>query len=243
MLVKFSNGEHNAKLRKLAKKLKAKVYTFSLLSGHTCPYAKECHSKAVQFPDGKWHIQDGPDTLFRCFSASQDVLFPSLREQRIFNTKILDVAALPMGDMQAGNVILNSLPHDAEIVRIHVGGDFKTQSYFDAWCLVANTRPDITFYAYTKSLPFWVKRLDRIPSNLHLTASYGGHRDELIAKHNLRFSKVVFSKTEAKKLGLEIDYDDSHAAQAGPSFALLLHGTQPKNTPAAAALKKLKAVS
>ena len=34
---------------------------------------------------------------------------------------------------------------------------------------------------------------------------------------------------------LEIDDDDSHAMEHGPSFALLIHGTQPAGTKAARA--------
>jgi len=54
---------------------------------------------------------------------------------------------------------------------------------------------------------------------------------------------VVFSEAEAEKLGLEIDHDDSHAARPSlrdQDFALLIHGTQPKGTAAATALKELK---
>jgi len=83
--------------------------------------------------------------------------------------------------------------------------------------------------------------IDSIPDNLVLTASYGGTHDELIDRHGLRSAIVVFSREEAAALGLEIDHDDSHAMQAGPSFALLIHGTQPQGTTAAKALSALRA--
>lgn len=79
-----------------------------------------------------------------------------------------------------------------------------------------------------------------IPSNFRFTASYGGKLDALIAKHKLISAKVVFSVAEAEALGLEIDHDDSHAIKRTENFALLLHGCQPKGTPAADALKTLK---
>ena len=41
-------------------------------------------------------------------------------------------------------------------------------------------------------------------------------------------------------MGLEIDHDETHAIGPGPSFALLIHGTQPKGSKAAAAIKRLK---
>ena len=72
--------------------------------------------------------------------------------------------------------------------------------------------------------------------NLVLTASYGGSRDELIDRHGLRYARVVHSEAEAEDLGLELDHDDSHAMKPGPSFGLLIHGTQPAGSDAAWAL-------
>lgn len=243
--MKVAFGRGNAKLDKLEKKFNRQVWTFSLLSGHTCPYSKECLSKAVESPAGKLSIVDGPDTLFRCFSASQEALFRNVYNSRKANGEIVKLAA--QSPAYAAGLISDSLPRKAGIIRIHVGGDFQTKNYFQAWLMVAHANPSVIFYAYTKSLPFWIwaKNERLIPSNFVLTASYGGHKDSLIAQHGLRYAKVVFSKAEARKLGLAIDHDDSHAAdpsKANESFALLLHGTQPKGTKAAAALKKLKGV-
>ena len=47
----------------------------------------------------------------------------------------------------------------------------------------------------------------------------------------------MYSEEEAADLGLEIDHDDTHAAFGKKSFALLLHGTQPKGSVAGEALK------
>ena len=81
--------------------------------------------------------------------------------------------------------------------------------------------------------------------NFVLTASYGGRYDYLIDDNtfNFRSAKVVFSEAEAEELGLEIDHDDSHAARPdlrNQSFALLIHGVQPKGSEAAKALVELK---
>ena len=140
---------------------------------------------------------------------------------------------------------MNSLPKNAGIVRIHVAGDFFNSEYMWAWWLTASENPNVLFYAYTKSLRYWVDVVEQMPilDNLVLTASYGGSNDYMIDAHNLRSTKVVFSEAEAEKLGLEIDHDDSHAARPSlrnQDFALLVHGTQPKGTEAAKALKELK---
>ena len=63
----------NAKLSALEARLGVTVYSFDLLSGVTCPFAQDCHSRVVVRADGSRSIQDGKRTLFRCFSASQEV--------------------------------------------------------------------------------------------------------------------------------------------------------------------------
>ena len=220
---------------------KRKVYSFDLLSGYSCPFAKQCLSKAVVQPDGKRKIQDGKDTEFRCFSASQEVQYNGVYNLRKHNFDSLRGLGL---DGMIGSLSAD-LPKNAGIVRIHVAGDFFNPNYMRAWYNVAMLNPDKLFYAYTKSIRYWLD-LNIESANLDnfvLTASYGGRDDSLIDIHNLRTSKVVYSEQEAHDLGLAIDHDDSHAARPSlrdESFALMLHGTQPKGSTAADALKVLK---
>jgi hypothetical protein len=228
----------NAKLAELQRITGKRLYSFDTLSGSNCPFAKECKSQVVYQGEGKFKLIDGPHTKFRCFSASAEVLFPAVRNLRLQNSGLHSIAAQSV--QLTVDTILPQIPHNAEIIRLSVGGDFSTQNYFDAWIKVCELRPEIEFYAYTKSLPFWVKRLGAIPRNLRLTASYGGYRDDLIGKHNLRSATVVFSEGEAKRLGLQIDHTDEIAYREGPSFALLIHGIQPAGSAAAQAIQTMK---
>ncbi len=227
--LKFSKMKHNAKLALV----KGKGYTFSLPAGHSCPFAHECLAKAHR-DTGK--ITEGKKTVFRCFSASTESVFPNSRHQRWHNFSLLKGVRTSLA---MAILIQDSLPTDATIVRVHVSGDFFSQAYFNAWMIVARNNPGVKFYAYTKSLTYWVNA-GTIPSNFVLTASEGGKHDYLIALHNLRFARVVFTEQHAIEAGLEIDHDDSHAMENGPSFALLLHGKQSKGSPAAKALSALK---
>ena len=219
---------------------KRKIYSLDLLSGYSCPFAKACLSKAKTGKDGKRHIVDGPDNEFRCFSASQEAQYPNTYNARMHNMNLLRRQA----DLHLmAHLLKVSMPDNLGICRIHVAGDFFNRNYMEAWTLVARSNPDRLFYAYTKSLQYWLDLKDDIPDNLVLTASYGGRDDHLIATEGLRSATVVFSEAEADRLGAEIDHDDSHAARPSlrdNSFALLLHGTQPKGTEAATALKELK---
>lgn len=247
MIPQLVFGDANAKLKALQSKLGRKLYTFSVMSGYTCPYAKDCLSKAV-FNGNSWTIIDGPDIQYRCFSASQEVIFPSVRASRINNMRLIELAAIDVN--KAIEAININIPKDCNVLRLHVGGDFKTQAYFDTWLEFARLNPSLLIYAYTKSLPFWVRRIDELPVNFVLTASRGGYKDALINQHNLRESIVVNPMIPGHKIidanyasvddvVYEIDHDDSHAASVGPSFALVIHGIQPKGTIASEGLKKL----
>ena len=244
-LVRFSPA--NAKIEALNKvpalapflEGKRKVYSFDLLSGHTCPYAKICFSTVIEDKTGKRTIKDGKHTQFRCFSASQEVMFKNAYNLRAGNTEKLRGKTAD----QMYELLGEFLPQNAGIVRLHVGGDFFNAEYFQAWCRVAFVNPDVLFYAYTKSLPYWVDNQALVPANLILTASRGGRRDDLILTHGLREAVVVFSEQEAIDKGLEIDHTDEHAANPDTknnSFALLIHGTQPEGSAASDAMKTLK---
>ena len=246
-MLKFSKA--NAKTQALANDAELaeylqgnrKIYSLDLLSGWSCPHAKDCLSKAIVQDNGKRKIKDGKDTQFRCFSASQEVQYTNVYNSRKHNFDLL--RNLHFEDMV--ELINGSLPKNAGIVRIHVAGDFFSQQYLDAWYIVALRNPKILFYAYTKSLRFWVGGVTEMPTlhNFVLTASYGGRDDHMIDQFSLRSAKVVFSEAEAEELGLAIDHDDSHAAKPSlrdNSFALLIHGTQPAGSEASTALKKLK---
>jgi len=210
-LLSFQKG--NAKLGKL-------IFTFSIVSGYTCPFAKDCLAKVDRIT-GK--LTDGPDTQFRCFSASQEA-FEKIVNAIKNNTLV--------------ELILNSIPKKATIIRVHVAGDFFSQAYFNAWMEVAKRLPSVTFYAYTKSIGFWINQLGNIPSNFKLNASYGGKQDSLIEQYNLKSVKVVYTVEQAGDM--VIDHDDTSAFMQDKSFALLLHGVQPKGSDASKALSVLK---
>ena len=123
-------------------------------------------------------------------------------------------------------------------MRVHVGGDYFSKKYLQAWIEVAKKNPDKIFYSYSKSLHFF--KQFALPENLVLTASRGGKYDDLIDLHGWKEALVVYSEQEAEEKGLEIDHDDTHAAFGEKNFALLIHGTQPAGSAASIALQKLK---
>lgn len=240
-------SEANAKLDTLGKVLVLqkgeKIYSLDLPAGWSCPGSHNCHSKVVVQPDGKRKIKDGRYTQFRCFSASQEALFPAVYKRRQQNWAALRACR---GADSCKRLILACLPPKCKVLRYHVSGDFFKRTYFEGAYLAAKERPDVLFYAYTKSLHF-LCNLPLLGSNLPngvllpnflVTASRGGKFDYLIDPLGIRAATVVFSEDGAGEL--PIDHTDDHAATIGGSFALLLHGVQPKNSKASQARVALK---
>jgi hypothetical protein len=243
-MLKYSNANAKTEALKEVEELKPfladkrRIYSLDLLSGYSCPSANECLSKAVADENGKRKIKDGPNTKFRCFSASQEVQYTNVYNLRKHNFDTL--RGLHLNDMT--HELNQAMPENLGICRIHVAGDFFNADYMFAWINMAMMHQDRLFYAYTKSLKYWLQHMEWIEKldNFILTASYGGRDDDLIFKHGLRHCNVIGSEAETH---LPIDHDDSHAArpsQRHNSFSLLIHGTQPKGSEAAEALKLLK---
>jgi len=179
------------------------VYEFNLPAGHSCPYARDCKIK-VDRETGKFEKIGGK---FRCYAASAE-RFPGVRESRWSNYEHL----LSGGEIE--------IPKDATHVRIHGSGDFFSQDYFDKWLEVCRKNPSVIFWAFTKSIQFWVNRLNDIPNNLTLQASKGSYQDDLIGKYNLKYAEVFTDKKDIPS-GMPIDFDDSYAMRGNESFALL----------------------
>lgn len=179
------------------------VYEWNLPTGTTCPFALEC-KVIVDRQTGKFNIKRGQ---YKCYAASPE-RFPAVREHRWNNFEFVKNGGVP------------EIPKGCKSIRIHSSGDFYNQKYFDMWVNIAQTNPDIEIWAYTKSVQYWVNRINDIPDNLTLTASYGGSQDYLIEKYNLKNVKVFQSK-ELVTENRPIDFNDDWARKSKINFALL----------------------
>ena len=187
------------------------VYEWNLPTGTTCPFALEC-KVTVDRLTGKFDVKKGQ---YRCYAASPE-RFPAVREHRWKNFEYVKNGNKPI------------FPKDCKSLRIHAAGDFFNQSYFDMWIELANENPNIEMWAYTKSLKYWVNRINEIPNNLILTASYGGREDYLIEEYNLKNVKVYINKDSVSE-GRPIDYNDHYARIPNINFALLDNMKNSKN--------------
>jgi len=188
------------------------VYEWNLPTGHTCPFALECLVK-VNRETGKF---DNKSNAYKCYAASPE-RFPGVRNHRWNNYEHVKEGNKPI------------LPNDCKAVRIHASGDFFNQEYFDMWLEVAAENPSVEFWAYTKSLKYWVNRIDSIPSNLVLTASQGGRSDELIEQYNLK-NVIVYPRFDMVPKERPVDNNDDWARKPGINFALLDNLKIPKKS-------------
>jgi len=178
------------------------VYEWNLPTGFSCPFALECLVK-VDRKTGKF---ENKSKSYKCYAASAE-RFPSCRKSRWSNFDFVKGGGVP------------EIPKRAKAVRIHASGDFFSQAYFDMWLELCVNNPNVEFWAYTKSLKYWVSRLNDIPDNLTLTASVGGTMDKLIKEYNLKNAEVVKSKDFA--IDRPIDTCDDQARLPGVNFYLI----------------------
>ena len=165
------------RLTKKADYYEGVVHEFNLPTGWSCPMAKQCLVK-VDRDTGK---QRNKSTEYKCYAASAE-RFPAVRDLRWFNFEYMR--------RQPDPATITIAP-EVKSVRIHASGDFFNQWYFDIWLEICRRHPDVEFWAYTKSIEYWLNRIDEIPGNLVLNASLGGRQDHLIDKDRMKFVEVV----------------------------------------------------
>lgn len=190
-----------------------KVHEFNLPTGVTCPFALEC-KVTVDRTTGKFDTYKGE---YRFYAAAAE-RFPAVREHRWSN----------FDHVRNGGTL--QIPAYCKAIRIHASGDFFNQAYFDSWLALASQHPGVEMWAYTKSLRYWVQRINDIPPNLTLTASYGGRDDRLIDEHGLKNVRV-YKTAEQVPTDRPIDTNDDYARLPFVNFALLDNHTTRKKQP------------
>ena len=230
-LLKLSKG--NAKLSK-------DTLILSISAGITCPGSNNCKAW-VTVKNDKRELKRGTESMFTCFAASEELRYPNVFKSRRYNFDLINSYVIKKDINGLTNLLNDSLQAKKKNIkkfRIHESGDFFNIIYLEAWLNVARLNKDIKFYCYSKSLDLFMKVF--LPDNFYMVASYGSKFDYLIDQsYFTKYSKVVFSEEEAKKLNLKIDKDDSLCFEDKP-FALLLHGMQEKGSEAGEALKLIK---
>lgn len=202
------------------------THVWNIPAGWTCPWASNCLTKADRDTgklttrpdrnrDGSKKLPDG-ETTYICYAARAE-RFPAVRDSRWHN---FEVARMHVNEAEPFTI-----PEKATHVRVHGSGDFFNEAYFLLWMETARLYPDVTFWAFTKSIHLWVNNLDEVPPNFALTASRGSKMDHLIDEHGLRAAEVYYDIRDVPE-DMVIDFDDREPMNPlAPSFALLENST------------------
>ena len=222
------------------------IWHFSLPSGWSCPGAQNCYTKADRVTGKITDLQtpDADGVTYRCYAAMDEARRPNVRKVRWDN---FDLLKERKSTKEKVTLIVSSIRNSGlargGTLRVHIGGDYYSQSYFNAWMQAASFFPNIVFYSYTKSIKFLLEYIAAhggLPKNFVFTCSKGGKYDNLIPSTMVKSAKVFFNMDEANALGLEIDHTDDLAISGSDDFALVIHGSQPAGSAASKALSANK---
>lgn len=193
----------NAKLKKTSIENKMRVMNFSLpayktITGRTvCPFAKDC----VKY----------------CYAQKGNYKYPSVIKG-LNNRYELSKTADFVPKMNA-TIILERPTH----VRIHDSGDFYSIAYLNKWISIATQNKDVIFYAYTKSIKFFVDGL-LLPKNLKIIFSEGSKTDDLINVNEDRHARIFKSKELLKAAGyIDASNNDLQAITSNKKVGLVYH--------------------
>ena len=193
----------NAKLKKTSVENNMRVLNFSLpayktITGQTvCPFAKDC--------------------IKYCYAQKGNYKYPSVIKG-LNNRYELSKTADFVPKMNA-TIILERPTH----VRIHDSGDFYSIAYLKKWLDIATQNKDVIFYAYTKSIKFFIDGL-KLPKNLKIIFSEGSKTDNLINTAKDRHARIFKSKELLNAAGyIDASNNDLKAITSNKKVGLVYH--------------------
>ena len=194
----------NAKMKKTSKENKAKILNFSIpayktKSGkRTCPFAGGCQKYC--------YAQKGNYTRFPIVQELMEKKY-LLSKQDNFNTLM-------------NEEIKKKKPTH---IRIHDSGDFYSPLYLQKWVDIANDNKGVVFYAYTKSIKFFVEGF-AVPTNLKIIFSEGSKTDDLINVKKHRHARIFKDVTTLIAAGyVDASANDLQAITDNKKVGLIFH--------------------
>ena len=194
----------NAKMKKTSKENKAKILNFSIpayktKSGKvTCPFADACVKYCYAQKGNYTRFPIVQELMEKKYEISKQTNFNSLMNEEIQKKKPTHV-------------------------RIHDSGDFYSPLYLQKWVDIANDNKGVVFYAYTKSIKFFVEGFT-VPTNLKIIFSEGSKRDDLINVNKHRHARIFKTVEELTSAGyIDASSNDLQAITDNKKVGLIFH--------------------
>jgi len=194
----------NAKMKKTSKENNAKIFNFSIPAYKTkdgkvtCPFADSCVKYCYAQKGNYTRFPVVQELMEEKYKISKTNTFIPLMNEEIKKKK-------------------------ATHVRIHDSGDFYSPTYLQKWLDIATQNKDVIFYAYTKSIKFFVDGL-KLPKNLKIIFSEGSKTDNLIDVNKHRHARIFKSKELLKAAGyIDASSNDLKAITSNKRVGLVYH--------------------
>jgi len=194
----------NAKMKKTSKENKAKILNFSIpayktKSGKsTCPFAGGCQKYCYAQKGNYTRFPIVQELMEKKYLLSKQDNFPLLINTEIQKKKPTHV-------------------------RIHDSGDFYSPKYLQKWVDIANDNKEVIFYAYTKSIKFFVEGFT-VPTNLKIIFSEGSKTDNLINVNKHRHARIFKTFNELTAAGyIDASSNDLQAITENKKVGLIFH--------------------
>lgn len=201
----------NSKMKKTSLKNNAKIFNFSIpayktKSGKvTCPFAAAC----VKY----CYAQKGNYTRYPIVQEVQEKKY-EISKQNNFNS------------LMNAEIKKKKATH----IRIHDSGDFYSVKYLQKWVQIAEYNKEVIFYAYTKSIKFFVNDLFPdtdtllLPDNMKIIFSEGSKTDELINAREHRHARIFKTSEELNAAGyIDASSNDLQAITDNKKVGLIFH--------------------
>ena len=194
----------NAKMKKTSKENKAKIFNFSIPAYKTkegkitCPFADSCVKYCYAQKGNYTRFPKIQELMEEKYKISKTDNFIPLMNEEIAKKK-------------------------ATHIRIHDSGDFYSIDYLNKWIQIAKDNTSVIFYAYTKSIKFFVDGL-KLPKNLKIIFSEGSKTDNLINTDKDRHARIFKSKELLQAAGyINASDNDLKAITSNKKVGLVYH--------------------
>ena len=194
----------NAKMKKTSKENNTKIFNFSIPAYKTkggkitCPFAKDCIKYC--------YAQKGNYTRFPMIQQLMEKKYKLSKTENFINLMNKEIKK-----------------KKAKYIRIHDSGDFYSVKYLNKWIQIAKDNKDIIFYAYTKSIKFFINGL-KLPKNLKIIFSEGSKIDNLINVNKHRHARIFKDITTLLNAGyIDASNNDLKAITDNKKVGLIYH--------------------